>query len=101
KKTAEAVHNNTWKPELIWWGMDKDMVRLSPVSDKVPDRVKNLVEEKKTEIIAGVFQVFSGPLRDQNGTLKIPAGTVMTDPEMLQMDFFVEGVQGNIPEGEG
>jgi basic membrane protein A len=93
KDIAEKVHQGTWKSEDIWWGMDKELVGLAPLSDKVPADVKKMVEEKKAEIISGKFHVFTGHIRDEKGNLIVSEGKVMTDAELLQMKFFVEGVK--------
>ena len=58
-----------------------------------------ILEELKTakaDIIAGKQKVFTGPLYDQSGTEKVPAGTTLTDKELLSMDWFVKGVDGKI-----
>lgn len=41
-------------------------------------------------------KVFTGPLYDQSGAEKVPAGTTLTDKELLSMDWFVKGVDGKI-----
>jgi basic membrane protein A len=40
--------------------------------------------------------VFTGPIKDQSGAVKIPEGKTMTDAEQLSCDWFVEGVEGKI-----
>jgi basic membrane protein A len=49
----------------------------------------------KQAIIDGSLQVFSGPIKDQTGTVAIPAGSTATDGQLLGMDWFVQGVQGS------
>lgn len=97
KKIAEDVHNGDWKPGQTWWGIDKDVVRLD-VADKIPANLKALVGKKQDEIGGGNFDVFSGPIKDQHGNLKVSDGKSMSDKELLEMNFFVEGVQGLIQE---
>ncbi|NCD08770.1 MAG: BMP family ABC transporter substrate-binding protein, partial [Negativicutes bacterium] len=36
------------------------------------------------------------PIKDQSGTVKVPAGKAMSDEELLKIDWFVEGVDGTI-----
>ncbi len=95
-KVAEEVKNGTWKSEHIWWGMNKGLVALAPMSNAVPADVKSLVTEKTAAIIAGKFHPFAGPFKDQNGKVVVAAGQVPTDGELLSMNYFVEGVQGTI-----
>jgi basic membrane protein A len=77
--------------------MEEGIVDLAPLSDKVPDDVKALVEEWKQKILSGEWDVFTGPIKGQDGELSVPAGVSMTDGEMLSMDWFVEGVVGEAP----
>jgi len=97
-KTVEAVKNGTWKSHDYWGPMADGIVDISPFGDKVPDDVRKLVEAKKQEIISGKLHVFVGPLKDQQGNVKVPAGKQMTDKELLEMDWFVQGVEGTIPK---
>jgi basic membrane protein A len=53
-----------------------------------------LVAAKQEAIISGSWDVFHGPIVDQNGKEVVPAGSKMSDPDMLNMNFFVEGVIG-------
>lgn len=98
KYVAKQVHDGTWKSEQLWWGMDKDAVRLAPISNKVPTDVKKLVEDTKQKIINGEFKVFEGEIKDQNGKVVLKKGDVFSDNELLGMNFFVEGVSGVIPK---
>ncbi len=98
KQIAQQVKDGTWKSESIWWGMDKGLVGLAPMSDKVPAEVQKLVAEKTEAIKAGTFHPFSGPIKDQDGKEKIAAGATASDPDLLGMNWFVEGVQGTIPK---
>lgn len=77
---VESVRNGTWiqQPFQNWWyGLAEDGVKLAPFSDQVPNDVRDSVEEKKQEIIAGDFQVFPG----------------LTDTELLNMDYFESNVK--------
>lgn len=97
-ETVKAVREGTWKSEQYWGPMADGIVDIAPLSDAVPEDVKKLVEEKKQAIIKGEFDVFSGPIKDQNGNVKVAKGQKMTDQELLSFDWFVEGVEGTIPK---
>jgi basic membrane protein A len=97
-RIAEEVKDGTWKPESIWWGMQQDLVRLAPLSDKIPAEVKQLVEEKTEAIKAGKLHPFAGPIKDQKGEIQVAAGIIPSDGDLLGMSYFVEGVQGTIPK---
>ncbi|MGB9661872.1 MAG: BMP family ABC transporter substrate-binding protein [Moorellaceae bacterium] len=96
-KTVEAVKNGTWKPEQYYGTMKDGIVDLAPFNDIVPQDVRQLVENKKKEILEGKFYVFQGPIKDQSGKVRVPEGSKMTHEEVLGVDWFVEGVEGEIP----
>jgi len=51
---------------------------------------------KANEVIAaikdGSLKIFTGPIHDQTGELRVPAGEVMTDQQLLTMDWHFRGV---------
>ena len=48
-------------------------------------------------MLAGAFDIFKGPLKDNKGKEVIPAGKVFkqTDPVLEGMNYLVEGVVGS------
>ncbi len=94
QKVVESVRNGSWKSEAAWPGMEQDVVKLAPFSSMVPKKVQDKVLAKQKDIIAGAYTVFSGPVKDQKGVVKIADGKAATDEELLQMNWFVEGVVG-------
>jgi len=95
-KTATEVHEGTWKSSFYWGGMKEGIVDLAPFGPMVPEEVMKLVADEKEAIIKGEFVVFQGPVKDQKGELKVPEGKELTDKEILNMDWLVEGVKGEI-----
>ncbi|MEW5815501.1 MAG: BMP family ABC transporter substrate-binding protein [Spirochaetota bacterium] len=95
--TIQAVLDGTWKSHQYWEGLKDDVVALSRFSPRVPQAVRQLVEEARKKIIDGSWDVFWGPIQDQKGNTVVPSGKRMTDEEMLNFNWFVEGVVGTIP----
>ncbi|MDX2495554.1 MAG: BMP family ABC transporter substrate-binding protein [Desulfuromusa sp.] len=98
KHFATEVHKGTWKAEEIWWGMETGIVKLAPISNKVPQKVQDLVAERKQALVDHKSQIFTGPIKDQNGKIILEAGKTLQDKELLSMNYFIEGVQGTIPK---
>ena len=98
KYTIDKVIKGTWKPENIWWGLDKGMVGLAPYSKDVPDSAKKLVESERQRIISGKWDVFEGPIKDNQGKLRVKQGEKLTDQDLLSMNWLVEGVEGELPK---
>ncbi len=98
-EVVEAVKNGTWESEQYYGSIADNVVNVGPYNEElVNDEIKNVVEEKKQQLINGDFDVFDGLIKDQEGNIKVEEGQSMTDDEILNMKWFVEGVQGNIPE---
>ena len=94
---AEEVIKGSWKSEDIWWGLKEGIVGLAPFSKDVPKFIRRLVAEEKDRIMSGKWDVFTGPIKGQDGDVIVSEGKSMSDREMLSMDLFVEGVEGEIP----
>ncbi|MDD3825729.1 MAG: BMP family ABC transporter substrate-binding protein [Anaerolineae bacterium] len=97
-KLIQDVAAGTWTNEPVWWGMKEGILDLAPIAGFVPDDVKALVEAEKARILSGEFDVFEGPINDNEGTERVAAGETMSDEEMLSFDWLVEGVIGQIPQ---
>jgi basic membrane lipoprotein Med (substrate-binding protein (PBP1-ABC) superfamily) len=64
----------------------------------VPADVKKLVADKEAAIKAGKFAPFQGPVKMQDGKEVVAAGKVMPDKDILNMNYYVEGVEGQLPK---
>jgi basic membrane protein A len=95
--TREVMDGTYDGSESFWGGMDDGVVALAPLSPRVSDEVKALIDERTEEIVSGSFGVFCGPIVGANGNLVVEEGKCLTDGEMLSMDYFIEGVQGEAP----
>ena len=98
-KSVQDALDGKWETNQYWGGLKEgeSIVMLSDFSPKVSKDIRDLVEAKRKEILDGVWDVFCGPVRDQRGKAVVPAGKCMNDVDMLNMNFFVEGVVGTIP----
>jgi len=98
KQAVLDVINGTWTNTPVWWGIAEGLLDLAPFGPAVPDDAKALIEQKKQEIIAGTFDVFVGPIKDNSGELRVADGVTMSDEEKLVFDWLVEGIVGSIPQ---
>ena len=94
-KRIQDVMDGTWKSTDTWGGFASGMLEMSPFENMPPD-VKALAESTEADIRAGKNKVFVGPIKDQSGTLKVPAGTVMDDGALNAMQWLVQGVEGKL-----
>lgn len=97
-KAGEDVMTDQWTNTPVWWGMKEGLLKLAPFGDKVPADVQEMVRAKQQEIVEGAFNIFAGPINDNSGEERVPAGEAMSDEEKLSFDWLVEGVNGTIPQ---
>ncbi len=76
-----------------WEGVETGMVSMAPLSAKVKPEVQEEVDARQQLLINGTFDVFYGPIRDNEGRIRVAEGESMTDSAMLNsFDWYVEGV---------
>lgn len=89
----QAVLDGTWKTGSVWGGLKEGMVRMAPWNPRIPPEVVKAAEAMRDAQADGSVRIFSGPIVDQKGTEKVPAGSSLDDPTLLALDWYVAGVQ--------
>jgi simple sugar transport system substrate-binding protein len=95
---VKKVMDGAWKSGDVWGGFKAGMVEMAPMNPAVPKEVAALAKERQDAIAGGTLHPFAGPLKDQAGKVRVPEGKAMTDAEILSMNWFVEGVVGQLPK---
>jgi len=98
--TVKKVMDGTWKSSQFWGGWKDGTVDLAPIADWVPEDVRKMAEDEIAKFKSGeetIYTIFTGPLKDQKGEVRVPEGQTMSDQDILGMNWFVEGVEGEIP----
>lgn len=98
---VQKIIDGTWKSENYWGHghMNEGIVKLDKLSANCAEGTEEAIQKAQEEIDNGKH-VFAGPLKDNEGNVKVQEGVTMTDEEMLSMDWFVEGVIGSVPKTE-
>jgi simple sugar transport system substrate-binding protein len=96
KRRTQAVLDGTWKSGSTWGGVREGMIRVGEFGPRVPRQIRDEVLARQKDIAAGRLHPFTGPIEDNHGKLVLAKGAVMTDPQILAMDYLVSGVQGKI-----
>jgi simple sugar transport system substrate-binding protein len=96
-KRVQAVLDGTWKSEDVWDGLATGKVVMAPYWN-MPYEVATEAAEVERQLRLGERHAFTGPIRDRDGKERIAAGAVATDAEMLTMNWFVEGVVGELAQ---
>ena len=92
-----AVEGKPFK-DNVWGGMKEGMNGLVSLNSSIPASVVKEVDAKKADIVSGKFKVWSGPVKLQDGSVKLAAGENFTDKDMDSIQFYVEGVDGQLPK---
>ena len=92
-----AVIDGTWEQQASWGGMPEGEVVIGEITDAVPAEAKAAAEEMTAAITAGEYHPFTGPINKQDGTPWLADGEVADDGTLAGMDFYVEGISGDIP----
>ncbi|HVK56939.1 MAG TPA: BMP family ABC transporter substrate-binding protein, partial [Burkholderiales bacterium] len=95
---AKQVINGTWKTQDIKHGIKEGMIELAPLNAAIPADAAKLFGERKQALTDGKLQLFQGPIKDQSGKIKVEAGKVLPLPDLMAINWYVEGVEGSIPK---
>ena len=97
KTIIEAAQTGKPHPNFLRGGLKEGYVKMSAYGSMVPDAAKKQADDTKAKMIAGSFDIFKGPLKDNKGKEVVAAGKVQkqTDIELEKMNYLVEGVQGS------
>lgn len=76
-----------------WEGVETGIVSLAPYTDKVSDEVSEIVAREMEKLSSGTYDVFYGPIYDNEGLLRVEEGESITDDVMLNsFEWYVDGV---------
>ncbi|SDJ98288.1 BMP family ABC transporter substrate-binding protein [Aliiruegeria lutimaris] len=95
---VQAVLDGTWESDNTWDGIGAGMVGIGEISDAVPADIKAEAEALRDSIASGEFHPFTGPINKQDGSVWLAEGEVADDGTLAGMNFYVEGLTGEIPQ---
>ncbi len=96
---AQAVLAGSWRSAVTWGGIGSGMVDAAHFGPAVDGATRAEVNLAKQSIAAGRLKPFSGGLlgiRSNSGDVVVRAGEALSDPQIAQMSWLVEGVVGTI-----
>lgn len=98
-RRARAVLDGNWTSGDVWGGVREGMIRLEAFGRRVPAAVQKEVLARQQQMAKGRLQPFAagaGDVRDNSGRVVIPKGSQLSDAQILQMNWLVDGVQGKL-----
>ncbi|MDX8347878.1 BMP family ABC transporter substrate-binding protein [Cognatiyoonia sp. IB215446] len=95
---TQAVIDGTWESMDTWDGIAPGMVKIGEITDAVPAEVKASAEAMIEAMRSGEYHPFTGPINRQDGSAWLADGEVADDGTLAGMNFYVEGLTGDIPQ---
>ena len=95
-RRVKAVMDGSWKSDNLWGGVREGMIRVGDFGPKVPGKVQDEVLGLQKAIGAGKLHPFTGPIVDNEGKAVLPKGQRLSDEQILNMNYLVQGVVGKI-----
>ncbi|HMN94678.1 MAG TPA: BMP family ABC transporter substrate-binding protein [Hydrogenophaga sp.] len=100
-RRVQAVLEGRWASGSVWGGVREGMIGVEGFGPRLPSAVREEVLARQAELSAGRVQVFDArqtDLRDNRGRVVVPRGSRLSDPQILGMNWLVEGVVGRLPD---
>jgi simple sugar transport system substrate-binding protein len=95
---TQAVLDGSWTSAASWKGIGAGEVVIGEISDEVPAEVKAEALALRDKIGSGEYHPFTGPLNKQDGSVWLAEGEVADDKTLSGLNFYVEGIAGEIPK---
>ncbi|MBE5941856.1 MAG: BMP family ABC transporter substrate-binding protein [Lachnospiraceae bacterium] len=104
EELINTIARGSWKVEEsdenkalnYWWGLSAGVIDVI-CSSSLPAETAKLIQLMKQSISSGIFHPFSGPITDQDGTLRCAEQDFIKPEEIMTMNWLVDNVIGSIP----
>ena len=96
KATRDALEGK-WTTGKAWWGVKEGAIDIVSIADDVPAEVKDKVAKVKAGLKDGSFSIWKGPIADNTGKEVLAKDAVADDKFLGGVNFYVKGVEGNVP----
>ncbi|MCF8009990.1 MAG: BMP family ABC transporter substrate-binding protein [Clostridiales bacterium] len=100
EEVLKSVKNDNWESGQYWGSLKNGVIDIAPYGPMVKQETKDVVKKWRNKIENEEWDVFTGPIKNQNGEVKIKQGKKLTDKELLNMNWFVQGVQGKLESND-
>ena len=98
KRVQQALDGSWSGGEQTFDGIGDGMVVIGEMSNKIPDTVQKEARSIANNIASGKLHSFTGPVNKQDGSPWLAAGETADIGTLLGMNFYVEGIDGDIPQ---
>ncbi len=96
---TQQILDNKWTSAPVWWGIQQHAVALDDVNTAaISPKAQADAAAKQQALASGKWDVFTGPIKDQSGSVKVPAGQALSDADLQRLNWYVDGVDGSLPK---
>jgi len=100
-KTTKEALDGSWKGGTgVWWGHKEGAIDMVSIAEDVPAETKARIEEIKTGLKAGTYNIWKGPITGQDGKEILAKDAVADDKFLSGVNFYIKGVEGKVPGGK-
>ena len=97
--TGMALQNGSWKADDYSGDIESGLIAVGPRNSAVPPDVAAKFQQTIADLKSGKIKVFTGPVYDNTGKLRIAGGTTWTTADIYtKTNFFVKGVDGKVSQ---
>lgn len=91
-QVVQQIRSGQWQASHVRGGIESDMLQIAPFGPTVSEGTRNRIIAARTDIIRGQLQIFQGPITDNEGLERIPAGRAGGLELLDTTDWLVEGI---------
>ena len=96
---VQDIIDGTYESGKYWGDMDTGIVYLDKLTDLAEPGTQEAVDTATAKIKGtGFTEIFKGPLKDNEGNVKVEEGKSMTDDEVWGMMWLVDNVIGTVSQ---
>lgn len=92
-EAIRALQAGTLPPGSRYQGLETGVTALGTISPLVPVKVVQQVKAREKALKEGRLQVFSGPIHDASGQLRVARGTSASETQLDVMDWLLPGIR--------
>ncbi|MFO7855306.1 MAG: BMP family ABC transporter substrate-binding protein [Paracoccaceae bacterium] len=97
-RRVQAALDGTWESTDTWDGIAEGMTEIGGFNAVLPFEVRKEAMDAAIAIAGGRLHPFTGPIDRQDGTPWLAEGETADDGTLLGMNFYVEGIEGQLPQ---
>ncbi len=91
---VDALLDGSWESIHNWGGEFGPTTKLTHYNNgKISSDILQFVQNLEKDVLLGEIHPFTGPIHDIQGNLAVPESEVLSDTQLHEMNWYVEGVR--------